>query len=122
MKITSNKKKTKLKQRTLEISWENTSRMKGKTQPHNKNISLLIIKVQMYNVLCLMQIYNNRKGFIITERSLEIPIIPMINNNSSNIHASMHENDTCHIHLILQIKLKCPFQLKIIIIVITSIF
>ena len=59
---------------------------------------------------------------MITERSLEIPITPIINYDSSNIHASMHENDTCHLHLILQIKLKCHFQLKMTITVIISRF
>ena len=77
----------------------------------------------MYNILCLMRIYNNRRDSShYNRRSLEILITPIINYNSSNIHASMHVNDTCHLYLILQIKIKCPCQLKMTITVITSRF
>lgn len=44
----------KLKQRTPEIPWENPSRMKGKTQPHNKNHFIDHKNIQVYNAYRLM--------------------------------------------------------------------
>ena len=55
--------------------------MKGKTQPHNTNIYLLIMKFECTISFAWCKYITIGTLHMITERSLEIPITPIINND-----------------------------------------